>query len=644
MAFYFAWVNNSATTFDPAYARTDEDVYSFEISHREGEYPLAVVTLRNTGVGLVGAGRMHWAWISMDSIDSAGVEPLFFGRIQGVPTSIDGEFVQVMFRARPKDVNQQKEALAAGLKRRPYYDPIWIKPEMRDDPDTMLEMRPVLWHYDRVSPVVTTSNIIDDGHASDITLTKADYYADSLGVAVTGNPLRRLRIEAEVHWTQRAVGDLDVSRDIINAFKAAGTRTKGVISSFTGAGLGNDWPRRKADIGSGWSVKSTRLRRVDGKYSPKVWLATHCQYRREPEVLPNTNTNGDPVEYDPIDRFSISSTDGATTGTLSYGNLSYGHDGIADPQSNNGDAPVTLRFGLWEYECSMVVRYDVERQRTEKLVIVLEADVQEIGAPSDDDQVEVAQFSSIEITELVDEDGTDSVSPIRDPRRSQFFTTARGSMAIDALMSFGRSRMRARARCIEVTVQVPFETATRLSCRQNATIETDALVGGSCTGKVVAYSFSVDGTSGEKIGSLTIACAAGRGTPTTGESSGGNEYVEDGYVEEGYFRREGVRYMPFPDELWYEPPSDPVRDDGVDFFDMSRSTCVLSCTVTNGEAAQVAVLNQPYRLVDDAIEALNNAYTEVSLVMKPLDTGPFKQTYRLNCSTLSIPKNIDFED
>jgi hypothetical protein len=640
MSFYFRWSNQNESTWQASYAVEQESVYSIDVSHKEGEYPVASVVITNPRVGLLGPGRKQWAWIGQDSSDSAGVEALFFGRLTGVPTQIAPDLITVTFRARPDDVQEQKEALAAALKVRPYWDPIFIRPELRDDPDTALESRTQLWHFDRLGPVVSVSDIIDaeDGN---VTFSKSDYFTDSLGVAIAANPLKRVRVEADVNWIQKARGDVTVTRSILDAFEAAGTRHRNVVSSFTGAGLFNDWPKFNADIGSGWRVKRARIKRVDGKRYPKVWAATQCQYATEPvENTPDFGVDDDGNEVTNIFRNVTHTTTGA-------GQLPSYRYKLFDPVDNdaavqnNANRPVTLRVGLFEFEIDMSAKYDVERQKSERLIFTLRGDVQNIYTESDDSEVEVISLSSNEIAENIDSDGTDSVSPIRDQRRSQFFTTSRGLQAIDFLLSVARTRMRNRARAAQITFAIPFDAATRLSCRKSATVYSDALPGGVASGKVVSYGFTADG-EGNQIGYVTIACCVGRGDLVVG-SSGTAGYVQSGYVQSGYVQRAGVRYLPFDDELYYEPPTDAPNDDGVDFFDMHRTNNVISCTVTGGETQQAAVLSQSYRLIADALDALNAVKTEVSLVMRPLQTGPFSQTYHLVTSDLMLPKTIEFE-
>ena len=148
--FYFAWADASETAFGPQHHVEDEEVFAFKVEHAEGEFASLSVEIRNPRIGLLAPARKTWAWLSWDN--GTTVVPLFFGRLVGVPSDLHQEVVTLAFTARPADYNAQKLALAETLKVAPYWDPIWIDPDQRDDPDVVLEARSQLWHIDRVTP------------------------------------------------------------------------------------------------------------------------------------------------------------------------------------------------------------------------------------------------------------------------------------------------------------------------------------------------------------------------------------------------------------------------------------------------------------------------------------------------------------
>jgi hypothetical protein len=133
--FWFAWVAEG-TAFDAeTHAVEDEDVFAFELSHTEGEFPTLVLDVINPRVGLLNETREQWAWFSHG--EGSSVEPLFYGRLVGVPQELQNEVVRLEFRAKPIDYDAQREALAETLRVAPYWDPVWLAEDAREDPDTI---------------------------------------------------------------------------------------------------------------------------------------------------------------------------------------------------------------------------------------------------------------------------------------------------------------------------------------------------------------------------------------------------------------------------------------------------------------------------------------------------------------------------
>jgi hypothetical protein len=591
--FFFAWVNAADSTWSSAFAREDEDVFDLKVSHSEGEYPTATVLIRNPNVGLLAPSRKQWAWVSYAGGDTAGPVPVFFGRIAGNAVSMADDVIQLALRARPKDVQEQKEALAETLRVTPYWDPVWIRPERRLDPEQVLESRTQLWHFSRLGGAVTVSDILD-GEDGTETFTEDDYFEGSISVSLGEQPLRNVSVEADVAWVQKAVGYVNLSQAIIDAFHDAGSQREGLISSFTGQGLMSDWPQKDDDIGAGWFVYDTSLTREDGISVPLEYSKTKCKYKEEP----------DSGEKDPPSKFK-------------------------------------LRMALWQIRPTFYAGYDVERRRIERVKFTISADVQPLWTDAEDQESELLKFSSNDIAELIDDaDTTSAMAPIRDVRRAQYFTTDRGQQSIKYLLMVARAHLLSRARAVTISIDIPFERALDLSCRKSATIVSPTLPGGVAVGKIVGYSFGVD-ENGESFGTVTIACSVGRGNSVAG-AAGESEYDDD-YAESDYGEITGLVDEVTAGELTYVPPDDPPNDDGVDFFDMRAANNVLTCAVIQGgEAEQREILKLKYRLVSDAVEALNNKHTILDIIMRPL-VGDFDQTYNITVSQLMIPKTFDLE-
>jgi len=590
VAVYFAWVA-AGTSFSAAHAVEDEEVFAFEIAHDEGDLPSATIDIKNPRIGLLNPGREVWAHLSEDDDSTDGVRHLFFGRLVGIPEQLQDEVVRLAFVARPADFDDQKRTLADTMRVLPYYDPLWVTEDRRDDPDAVLEGYTNLWHVDRLTHTVTASDIIagEDG----TTDLAGDFIRDSLDVTYGPAPVRRVKVEGKVSWTQVALGTVDITAELIAAFKTAGTTAKFLITSFTGEGLMLDWPEEGDRIGGGWEMGPTSVVRSDGVVVDQ--------------------------EYE--------------TTVLVGG-------GIAS-------------FPLFRMKPEMEVRYDVRRSYTETVTFELEADVQAIVTEPGDEEVFLITIASADADQPIDEATTDNPDglPIQDLRARTYFNQARGRSSLETLIAIARAQLLARARTVLIRFDTKWENAVGLSCRKNVAIDDARLPGGTAAGKVIGYRLRMNGDTGERIGEVTIACTIGQGN-TVSVVAGSPTYVEAGYVETGYQVYSGQTIMPIAGEVTYGDFSGSApQDDGLNFFDLRPADIIDTLTVINGETTQRAVLKLYQSTpsfgghvdVRAAANAVNEVFTEVDLTLVPVNTGPFETTYPITVSGLMVPQNIDLE-
>ncbi|NEI52722.1 hypothetical protein GR217_34450 [Rhizobium leguminosarum] len=583
--YYFAWVEETDTTFDDAFLREDEAVFAFEISQDEGEFATMTIDIENPREGLLNPARKIWAWLSVDFGDTAGGQPLFFGRLVAMPEEIIGNAVRLTFAARPLDYATAKTTAADLLKVAPFWDVVWITPELIDDPDAVLESRSALWHIDRVTHAVTASDMLEaeDG----IIDLSDDVVRDTIELSFGMAPATRITIEATIGWEQTVSGNFNLVPALLAAFQAAGTTTGGVISSFTGQGLMEDWPVPGANIGGGWSFGPSSITRVDGFVVPKDFQT------------------------------QILSTGGGWSGG---GN--------------------TASWPCWKMIPILTARYDVARTRREVVRFTLTADAQAFIADPDDTEPLTVTMSSDLVGEPVDPGGA---LPIVTRRRRAYLPTDRGKQSVDYLVAVARARLRARARSVEVKGETAFRNGLAFSCRKAIRVEDARLPGGAATGKIISYSLALDGDSGEAVAGFVIGCAVGKGNSITA-ATGTPSYVDAGYVVTGWQYYAGASAVVVSGEVTVTDYSNvPPNDDGLDFDHLTQSQVLDSLFVINGEADQRALIGAFASSLDETGNALDQAYTEVDLTLFPISTGPFETVYDLTVSALALPKTIDLE-
>jgi hypothetical protein len=238
--FFFAWIAPTEVFSPTIHNREDVEIISFDLSQREGEFALLSVEIKNPRIGLLNPGRLYWTYFSW--YNGTEIVLLFKGRLIAVPNNIFAERATIEFTARPLDYLAQQQAIALGIMNAgpPNWDPAFISPEKRLDPDTSLEALSVAWAIDRVSGVVSTSNFLvgEDGTLV-FTADQGLYY--SVRFTIDKPPARSVYCNSTVTWQQRGTGVVDM-----------GTQT---ILAYSGESIYNDWPKPLTSIGGGWSVE-----------------------------------------------------------------------------------------------------------------------------------------------------------------------------------------------------------------------------------------------------------------------------------------------------------------------------------------------------------------------------------------------------
>ncbi len=640
----FAWVDESEP-FGPDVIRRDEDVFSFKLNQAEGDFATLEVEIVNPRVGLLAVGRKRWVWFSVTQLDEVSASEsseqatlaLFKGRIVGLPKDFDGETVSLTFTARPSNFEDQKKSVATAKAVAPFFDPIWFKPDDVSNPDNILEFRPELWNVDRVTHEVTTTNIVN-GEDGTILLNEDNVLADSVRITFGQAPVGVVNVVATVTWDQKAQGEVDISQLLNTQW--------GAIVTYTGDKLVENWPKPGANIGAGWKFGTTFIRRVNAQ---KSLLVRGAEYLNDP-VVARPPTEADKWESlqlsQPVWTFDLEESRftimrqyfGGFIRIVPYAAHSWrtGFDNLYIP-------PHSFWVPKQTFHQITRVAYDVSRGRTETVSFSLAADVQPIVSDPEGTDVLDLSFSSSEIVSPVDPDGE---MPLGKPSNSVYFSSERGTQSVESLLMMARAQILARSRCVDIELECLFDFGlyAGLSCRKNVMFTDSELPGGVAAGKITEYTLSLDGDSGVAACDITFSCTVGRGGAVTG-AIGNPVWCDDGYVNDGYQRREGSFTMPVAGEIAYQSIEGlPANDDGINFDRMTPFNVVKSLRRVNDMAVQEAAMAAPMALEPgEIIDALNTVPLTYTLELVPLTTGPFQTDFVLDVSDLKIPQTINLE-
>jgi hypothetical protein len=609
--FFFAWVDPN-TLYDPvAHSRFDEEIFSFRVEHSEGDFAQLTIEVRNPRIGLLAPARKVWAWLSW--FNGVANESLFYGRLVGVPDNIYGEIVRLVFIARPHDYTVQKEALAALMRVAPYYDPIFIDEQRRADPDVVLEGRSALWHVDRLTHELTASDVVT-GEDGLVEFDVDNVFADSVSTVLNQMPLRSVTVNAVIGWNQSAQGTVSLTECVVNSWPTGGFLTY-QINSFSGEGLLNAWPKPEQNIGAGWRVAESTIIASGGTVVKNEHDALKVV---DGVVVPKAVSPGSLI-----------------IPTLSAVVLSHAVflESIVVP--------------LWWYTVRLSVKYDVKRGRKELVNFVLKSNMQPIVTLPGEDETLILTMNSVDVSLPIN--GVDGETWIGDVRSRSFVQLPRGRQAIEYLLAVARAHLIVRSRAVEIKFETYFQDAIALTLRKNGRLTDPHLPGGAATGKIVSYAFGLDGETGSLVGSVTLGCAVGYGTPIQ-TSRGVGTYAQDGYMQDGYQQRIGQVVAALSGQVGYEIPAIEPNDDGLDFTQPMKWTDIVTFfQVTNGpevqRAAMQSVKAEPFKLLDQnrVSEKLQELPTTVKIELRPFTGGPFETVFDLNVTDLVVPAQINLE-
>ncbi len=556
--FHLAWVDDTETTFIAGtHAREDEDVFGFQISQTEGEFAALRLQVRRPDDGLLNPSRKQYAWLSV-TVD-ATTTALFFGRVEGVPDGAENEIVTLQFISQFPGWEDSRQALFDTLKVLPFWDPAFIAESDLDVPETVLEARRALYHYDRVAGAVTLSDIIV-GTSTD---TVSDHFSESLSWGITSAPARRVTISGTVDWEQRIVGTTTrVNTKIKREFPG------GAVNTFTGPAMQQTWPQPGDSLGgeTGYQVVRSNISLI----APL------------PSAMPDESS-----------AFKTKVSDGEVAlAKALFGTTSLSRD-------------ATLR--RWWFDTRLWVRYDYRQSRSETITTTIENDVQALAFDDDGGEIRL-DLQAENLTQL----------GLLNRSNSSYFLTPRGQQSFGHLMARAQAALASSARAVEITFERPFFSALSTSCKNAITLNDATLPGGTATGKIKSYELTVDGNTGETNAVITIAVSVGNGASYSAAGTAG-DYCAAAYVNSGYQYETGETADSEVPTIIFEPYGNQLPTDPSIIARVRNGNIVQSVSVANGPATQEALLvaNQ-YPTLDNVPAVVDANPTTIDLQLRSL--------------------------
>lgn len=204
-----------------------------------------------------------------------------------------------------------------------------------------------------------------------------------------------------------------------------------------------------------------------------------------------------------------------------------------------------------------------------------------------------------------------------------YFPSDRGAVSIEYCLARARARLLTRSRAIEISWETSFIYGVYLSCRQSAVIQDARIPGGIAEGKVIHYSLTGDGSTGEFIAEVKIGVPVGNDgtiTAVSGTATYSSSYA-DGYEVE----TDSVNVISSGvSDIGYTPLSAP------------------SSQFSIGDIAAVWIGDSIQQEMDLSAGQKNISPFYLSLTIPNMEnSGSNQYSYYPSVTTLKVPKGID---
>ena len=216
-------------------------IFDLEICEEENHLAVAILlvkageTLPDAGTEALiedGAGSVH-----------------FKGFLSGAPKKIEGDFAQIELLAKPKNFKESLENLQKESRCHPFWDPLWVRPDKRDDFEEIQEVRTACLYCDRKTGRLSWS----DWFKEEGELTKhIDFFEESVVMKVKKVPLQACTVKVHVNWIQQERGIANLGPSLRKAFPHS------YVSTYTKKSLEKKWPSPGKRLGKSgvWVIKS----------------------------------------------------------------------------------------------------------------------------------------------------------------------------------------------------------------------------------------------------------------------------------------------------------------------------------------------------------------------------------------------------
>ncbi|MBY0292993.1 MAG: hypothetical protein K2W92_06890 [Alphaproteobacteria bacterium] len=545
-------------------------------------------------------------------------EDIFFkGELVGAPIRIEGSFREVELIAKPFDFSEKMESLQKKSRIGPYWDKLWVRPEQHDSFAQIQGARTASLYCDRKNGHLSWSDWFEGCQTLSI---NQNFFQDSLQMKLVKKPLKSCTVNVHAHWIQSESGVENLSPSLRRAFPLS------KVSTYTKNSLFKNWPVPGKRLGrSGvWILKSKlnltspssplyphyspslcllgeedqpqsyRLQRY--WFTPILWVGWQYQQKRKETLNFTLHHTFQPLYPGESDQKVLNFT---------LQNINPDPDAYPWRPETMYYAGTKVSFKNKVYRCHTTHR---------------------AGLSFEEDQMKWTMKKIFH-------------TPLGNPARSSFFLTDRGHQAAEHAMERGKVELAKSARALEVFFEGPWEVLKDITTDTTVILSDPRLPGDQVKGKVVKYTLSAKGETGERFVQVTLLCSVGTGKVDKMDQKGAStsSYALENDYEEMYQVNENTIHQT-PSGLPYFTYADKTP-----LSETKTTPFLRGVELINGpEEQEMEMIKHIHKTPSELKKALSQKPTRLKLFFKDLRTKEIREhviTVRM-ASTWSAPQHV----
>lgn len=435
-------------------------------------------------------------------------EILFKGLLIGNPVKIEGAFGVIKLIAKPLDFLDKITVLQQANRVHPYWDGLWVRPDKHADFQEIQEVRTASLFCDPRTGILSLSDWFE-GKKTIALHTK--FFPQSLTVKIVQSPLQACTVNVHAHWIHQARGISNLGPQMRRVFP------HGKMSTYTERALLEKWPEARKPLGrSGLWILKSELKPIlpssslyptysppisvgEGKiyrakrywFKPTLWVRWQARQKRK-ETLSLTLFH----DFQPL-----------FPGEGEHKTIEFTLQNI----NPDGDAYAWQPASFYREGAKVAYQNGVYMCQSDHT-----------SGLSFEENQEMWSFKKLFHT------------PLGDPARDSFFLTGRGYQAAEHAMERAKVALAKSARCLEVSFEGSWDELKDVTTDNSLILSDPRLPGGEVKGKVVKHVLTAKGDTGERVVSITLLCAAGRGKEAVVKASPTPLYSIEGYGTDDY--------------------------------------------------------------------------------------------------------------